>query len=313
MGFSLKRALAGAVVGGAHAAGEVYDAQLKEAAITRAREAEFERQKQLQIHQDEILAERENRRDELKANRADKEQDKVAKSMSEIRSAVREKGLDPDKIDGLRYAAGLADEKGYTTIADKYRMRLETERSHLANEENKKIQMAALGESRAARRRGEMDTEERNAMAGLERLASKLVIRKYDPETQKELQEQRDDSAANAAMSWAYDQRDKNRSFKEIRSELSNIVNKVSAVRTNPKLGKLPGQAQFDIVMGFKKNPDAPDQVESESTQGGSADAATSSAKKPDSGGGFVGWLNRIAQPNDNSVDYDDPESSLYK
>lgn len=304
MGFSLKRALAGAVVGGAHAAGEVYDAQLKEAAITRQREAEFERQKELQAHQADILMDRENRRDEIKAARADKDQEKVAKNMSEIRSAVREKGLDPDKIDGLRYAAGLADEKGYTAIADKYRVRLETERSHTANEENKKIQMAAIAESRAGRKREEMDSEERNAMAGIERLASKLVIKKYDPDTQKEIKEQTDDSAANAAISWAYDQRDNKRSFKEIRSELSNIVNKVSAVRTDPKLGKLPGQAQFDIVVGFKKNPNAPDQVESKSAQGTEPESTpASSPKKPDSGGGLLGWLKSAA----------DTENAWYK
>lgn len=300
MGFSLKRALAGAVVGGAHAAGEVFDAQLKEAAITRQREAEFERQKQLQIHQDEILADRENRRDELKAKRSKEDRKELADNMSEIRSAVREKGLDPDKIDGMRYAAGLADEKGYTSIADKYRVRLETERSHTANEENKRIQMAAIAESRASRKRDEMDSEDRNAMNGIERLASKLVIKKYDPDTQKEIKEQEDTSAANAAISWAYDQRDNKRSFKEIRSELSNIVNKVSAVRADPKLAKLPGQAQFDIVMGFKKNPNTPDQVESKAVQVSEPDSTTtSSTKKPESGGGLLGWLSRATATNE--------------
>lgn len=304
MGFSLKRALAGAVVGGAHAAGEVFDAQLKEAALERERQQQFERQKELQTHQADLLMDRENRRDEIKASRAEKEQEKIGKNMSEIRAAVREKGLDPDKIEGLRYAAGLADEKGYTSIADKYRVRLETERSHTANEENKRIQLAAIAESRAARKREEMDSEERNAMAGIERLASKLVIKKYDPDTQKEIQDQRDDSAVNAAISWAYDQRDNKRSFKEIRSELSNIVNKVSAVRTDPKLGKLPGQAQFDIVMGFKKNPNAPEQVESKSVQGVEDEkTSTSSDKKPDSGGGLLGWLSRAT----------DTENAWYK
>lgn len=298
MGFSLKRALAGAVVGGAHAAGEVFDAQLKEQAANRSRELELERQKEMARYQDELTGDRENRRDEIKAARAEKDQDKVARNMSEIRSAVREKGLDPDKIDGLRYAAGLADERGYTSIADKYRVRLETERSHLANEDNKKLHMAAISESRSSRKREQMDSEERNAMSGLERLASKLVIKKYDPDTQKEIQDQRDDSAANAAMSWAYDQRDNNRSFKEIRSELSNIVNKVSAVRADPKLGRLSGQAQFDIVMGFKKSPNQPDQVESKSDSVTDT-TATSSAKKPDSGGGVFGWLKRQADTED--------------
>lgn len=301
MGFSLKRALAGAVVGGAHAAGEVFDAQLKEAALERERQQQFERQKELQIHQADLVMDRENRRDELKAARADKEQEKIGKNMSEIRSAVREKGLDPDKIDGLRYAAGLADEKGYTSIADKYRVRLETERSHLANEENKKLQRIALSEGRASRKREEMDAEERNAMIGLERLASKMVINKYDPETHKELPEERDTSAADAAMSWVYDQRDKKRSFKEIRSELSDVVSKVGKVRRDPKLGKLPGHAQFDTVMGFKANPEAPDQTESTSVQG-TAGADVSSTKKPDSGGGAWGWLNdQLSTPGGNT------------
>ena len=65
MGFSLKRALLGAVVGGAHAAGEVYDAQLKEAEKNRQRELDLAKTKELQEHADELLANREARKQEM--------------------------------------------------------------------------------------------------------------------------------------------------------------------------------------------------------------------------------------------------------
>lgn len=180
MGFSLKRALAGAVVGGAHAAGQVFDAQLAEAAKDRARELDLERAKEIAAFQADIAMDRENRRDEIKANRTKEDTKLVADNMREVRTAVREAGLDPDSVKGMKMAAGLADERGFTSIADKYRVRLETERSHLANEENRKLQAEAVREARAGRLASAGKEREDKSYAKFEKLVLNDINKDFE-------------------------------------------------------------------------------------------------------------------------------------
>lgn len=289
MGFSLKRALAGAVVGGAHAAGEVFDAQLKEAALERERQQQFERQKELQTHQADLLMDRENRRDELKAARADKEQEKIGKNMSEIRAAVRAKGLDPDKIEGLRYAAGLADEKGYTSIADKYRQRLETERSHAANEENKKLQIAAIAESRAARKRGEADADHEKDLRRLTTYASRFDVPGFDEDNHKIV----DKRGSNAAFNYGHDEIvNKGRKPSAVFAELAELASRVDSLRNLPEHAKAAPDVLFKTAVNPNWNKTTTAPVQGDDTQ-----QTTPVKPKVEQGGGLSGWLQRQGLP----------------
>ena len=246
MGFSLSRALAGAVVGGAHAAGDVFSDQLAEAAKDRARVADEERAFRVAEHADELLAAREqSKRDYLETKQKDAlKQD--ADTMREVREAVREQGLDPDTPAGMKAAAGIADEKGYLNHADKFRIRAETERANTAREEGLKEARAARAEAAAARRGAKMDEEEKNRMQQLDRVIGQFKFPVYKQDEDGKLKHVGDDdSGAAAAASYAYGRRDDNESFKSINRDLRQIQEQASIFRQ--KDPTLSGNVAFEL------------------------------------------------------------------
>lgn len=148
MGFSLKRALLGAVVGGAHAAGEVYDAQLKEAEKNRQRELDLAKTKELQVHADELLANREARKQEM----LDAKQEKLRTTFKDIvnteTAALKEKGIGIGTAEGQQAIADAFISAGYPTEANLFADNAQKWRDATDRKELKKIEMANLMETR---------------------------------------------------------------------------------------------------------------------------------------------------------------------
>lgn len=291
MGFSLSRALQGATMGAAHAAGEIFDDMIKEERKQREAVEAQGRAKELATFQADLIMDRERSRDELKEARAKKDRKELSDQMKEIRATVEEAGLDPDKYDGMKMAAGLADEKGYTSIADKWRARMETERSHMANEENKKLQIEAIRAQRGANHAAKMDAEDRNAMQSIVRQADRLVIPGARDDSGKVIGDP-DKDAANAALAWAEDQREQGRSWKGIRSDLAQITD--GFMRQPEELKKSPSINRFTAALDFWKLPEeekAKLRAPKTGVLNNAGAAPPASTKKPDTGGGLWGAI----------------------
>ena len=120
MGFSLSRALAGAVGGAAKAAGEIFDAQLKEEQVNRQREADLEKAKEVARFTDDLSAARERRADELKAARAREERSQLSTAVQDARAGLAEKGIKFGSPEG-QFAVGEALlAAGYTEFGNKF-------------------------------------------------------------------------------------------------------------------------------------------------------------------------------------------------
>jgi hypothetical protein len=288
MGFSLKRALQGAVLGVAHEAGEVFDGMIAEERKQREADLALERSKQLQIHQADLIMDRERSRDEIKAAREKADRDELARHNKEIRAKVRESGLDPDSAAGLKAAAGLADENGFTALADKYRHRGEQERSHMANEENRKLQIESIRAQRGANHAAKMDAEDKNAMQGIFRQADRLIIPGARDENGRTIGDP-DKDGAHAAVAWAEAEREKGRSWKAIRSDLAQITE--GFAKQPDEIKKLPAIKRFDAALGYwSMTPEQRAALAKKPTEQGPAVATPGAPKtKPNTGRGFFG------------------------
>lgn len=157
MGFSLKRALLGAVVGGAHAAGEVYDAQLKEAEKNRQRELDLAKTKELQEHADELLANREARKQEMLDKRESDKRGIYKNIVAEQTAALKEKGIGIGTAEGQQSIAEAFISAGYPEFGDKFSDNAQKAREADDRKELKKIEMANLMETRRATRAMQAD------------------------------------------------------------------------------------------------------------------------------------------------------------
>lgn len=120
MGFSLKRALAGAVMGAANAQVEIADANLKEAAEQRKLEEQFARQKELIAIQDENAMRREQSMISLKEEILNKRSEKDKLFLNEGLDALKKDGVNPGSIEGQRRLAEMAARNGNQNYADKF-------------------------------------------------------------------------------------------------------------------------------------------------------------------------------------------------
>ena len=157
MGFSLKRALLGAVVGGAHAAGEVYDAQLKEAEKNRQRELDLAKTKELQEHADELLANREARKQEMLDKREADKRSIYKDIVGTQTAALKEKGIGIGTAEGQQSIAEAFISAGYPEFGDKFSDNAQKAREADDRKELKKIEMANLMETRRATRAMQAD------------------------------------------------------------------------------------------------------------------------------------------------------------
>lgn len=140
MGFSLKRALAGAVAGAANAVGEIADLQLKEAAAARLREQELADKRMLMGEENELVIQREQRVAEMKSKMLDSERGKIGEMVKSFTAEY--KGKDITSPEGQRYLAGKFAQMGRTDLANIYednaRTAEQTRNSHL----DRRAQMA---------------------------------------------------------------------------------------------------------------------------------------------------------------------------
>jgi len=120
MGFSLKRALAGALAGGAGAIGEIADARIKEAQQERERQAAFARQRELLEIQDEIASQRELRVEASKQRLEDAKVERIGGFMRDSRETLKKEGIDPGSAAGQRRLAEMALENKQPMLADKF-------------------------------------------------------------------------------------------------------------------------------------------------------------------------------------------------
>lgn len=120
MGFSLKRALAGAIVGGAHAAGEIADATLKEATRQRERDETFERQKQLMEMQDENRMRRDQQVYELKEKRETEKAKRFGTFLSQVTSDLSKEGVKIGTAEGQARIGEALLKNGYPAEGDKF-------------------------------------------------------------------------------------------------------------------------------------------------------------------------------------------------
>lgn len=133
MGFSLKRALAGAVSGAANAVSEIADLQLKEEAAARLRAQELADKRMLMGEENELLIQREQRVAEMKSKMLDTERSKIGEMVKQF--AAEYKGKDITSPEGQRYLAGKFAQMGRTDLANIYednaRAAEQTRNSHL--------------------------------------------------------------------------------------------------------------------------------------------------------------------------------------
>lgn len=169
MGFSLKRALLGAVVGGAHAAGEVFDAQLKEAATNRARELDLAKQKEFAGYQDELLSQREARKQEMLDKREADKRAIYTNIVKEQTAALKEKGIGIGSAEGQQAIAEAFISAGYPEFGDKFSDNAQKAREADDRKELKKIEMANLMATRSAAR-----------MASAEARAGRIELRRSE-------------------------------------------------------------------------------------------------------------------------------------
>lgn len=163
MGFSLKAALAGAIQGGAHAVGKVADFQIKEQSRLREREEARAQQMEMMRYQDELLANRERRVDELRTAREENQRKSKAEALRGGLTFLRESGIDPGSIKGQQMLATKLADAGYTEMADKYfdnAIRLgQIESAADLRKEEMKLRHATIAESRASREAQHADKE----------------------------------------------------------------------------------------------------------------------------------------------------------
>lgn len=163
MGFSLSRALAGAVVGGAHAAGDVFSDQLAEAAKDRARVADEERAFRVAEHADSLLAAREARKQEMLDIKEKEKRKLYSELVAEQVAGLKEKGVSVGGAEGQRAIGQAFVEKGYPEFANTFFDNAQRAQQADDNKELKKIQLAnaaathALArETKAAAREGKI-------------------------------------------------------------------------------------------------------------------------------------------------------------
>lgn len=211
MGFSLSRAMQGAAMGAAHAAGEIFDGMIAEERKTREADAAMQRQldvaTQLQTHADELTGAREVSRDALKEARATKEQEKVTARMGAYYTDAREKGLDPNKIEGLRHIASSALEKGDIGVYDKITDNIDKREKNLSDAENRRISASDVAVRRDALRQEREDSKNQFTLEKFNKLYSKIdddfAVKVPDPNKDGAYIEDR--SAVPSARSLAID------------------------------------------------------------------------------------------------------------
>lgn len=120
MGFSLRRALAGAVAGGAGAVVELADSALKSAARDRELQMQFDRQKELMALQESNAEARAQRTYELKDKRDTDKAARFGTFLSQTSADLKKEGIKPESAQGQARLASALTSGGYPAEGDKF-------------------------------------------------------------------------------------------------------------------------------------------------------------------------------------------------
>lgn len=120
MGFSLRRALAGAVAGGAHAAVELADNAIKSAEHDRQRALEFDHQNKMMEMQAQNAEARAQRAYEFKEKRETSKIERFGTFLSATTADLKKEGIKPESSEGQARIASALTAGGYPAEGDKY-------------------------------------------------------------------------------------------------------------------------------------------------------------------------------------------------
>lgn len=250
MGFSLSRALAGAVMGAAHEVGEIADAHLKEAARTRELDDQYRRQLELAKQHDEMVAQRQARVEEMKTARENDRRKEVKSFMAQGLSVLKSEGLDSGSVAGQRRLSELAGSNGYLDYQDKFADNAIKLSQIESNADLKRAEMATRAETarlareaRAGDREGRIDANTKQAVKELNNTIDGFVVERYDRDNHKVT----DTSAADAVRAEADKLRNAGKSPSEINSALLNFK-----PLFNEQSVKNPGASGADLFSGAK-------------------------------------------------------------
>lgn len=185
MGFSLRRALAGAVAGGAGAAVQLADNAIKAAEHDRQQADAFARQKELMQMQEESIIRREGAVLDLKEKREAKRKESIGTFMKEGLAALKEAKIDSGSIEGQRKLAEMAAANGHQDYADKfYDNAIKLGQIESTAESNRESRQVRLETARLAREgRGGSDHDDREDERGLAyagRVGSRIKVPSRD-------------------------------------------------------------------------------------------------------------------------------------
>jgi hypothetical protein len=175
MGWSMRGILAGAGKGMSDwaTAGMAADRQAERDA------AQFERQKELQTHQDSLAGEREKRVAELKQTQITKEEErkqaKIGTAMTEASAAAEAAGKKPGSADYNKFMAEDLQKKGLFEMGDKYMGYAHKDVDDQRMQEHIRAQLGATAESRNARLDQNLREEDRHSMNRADTMLVKIL------------------------------------------------------------------------------------------------------------------------------------------
>ena len=258
MGFSLGRALAGALAGGAAAAGQIADAHILEATRQREADASSQRQREQMVAQDELQAARADRVEATKIKRSKDERDAISGEIKSHRADLKKNGVDPDSQKGLVSLAGYLGEKGYIDYADKYRNdAINMQRNDEAHQDRvdarvdraqqARERLAEIGARRGAANDEKVSAREKLELAKIDDTLNTFKFKSVDPRTDREAV---DDTAYNEAKILKDRMEQAKVPFPEINRRLMALKSQSDSFRTDPANKGISGAQALEMAMG---------------------------------------------------------------
>lgn len=288
MGFSLSRALAGAVVGGAHAAGDVFSDQLAEAAKDRARVADEERAFRVAEHADSLVAAREARKQEMLDVKEKEKRKLYSDTVQGEIAALKEKGVAIGGVEGQTAIADAFAKAGYPEFANTYYDNAQKARDADDKKELRKIQLANAAATSAAARQGRTDAQE--AKIEQRKAADEAKLFRYAEGQGGRLQTFDTEAnafkpygaGANYAAQIVHDGLAANKDHAEIREAVTKYVNVTDAAFRSPAYkGQDPSVVANKTLSDYRAKWLAPEKpVAEEKPSGQSTQPPTAAEKK---------------------------------
>lgn len=270
MGFSLSRALGGALIGASGTAAHLAEQGLKEEAKQRELAAQFEKQKELIAIQDENTRNRDQSAYDFKVKREKERADRFGEFLSSTIAEMKKEGIKPFSIDGQARISEALASKGYVAEADKYSDNAKGLAQIKSNEELRKAEQAIRLEMARDRRGATSDKE--STKAAEKRLNDTIDGFSFELRGRDGSKQGVDDTAADEVRRIVDRQLRSGKSHDEINSSLMNFKSAFNAERaSNPSA---PGSALFRSTWEKIKPQEPP------ATTSGSAPPASENTQK---------------------------------